>query len=1242
MEIPFSSRELFDVLTPEERIKDFIEQLGFMNWRSAVHHLQNIAGQGKEVRLGLERLLGNLLGDLAACADPDQALINFERFISGENAIQIMHDLLNYPRAVEILATIFSASQFLTEILLRNPDLAQPLYQRKTLSQRKTNTQYEQEALAFIQGETADEARLNKLRLYQRRELLRIGTNDLLDYFDLNTVIGQLSNLADGLVSACLDIASQQTGISQEGFVVIGMGKLGGQELNYSSDIDLLFVARENAHEKLRLGERLIENLDKVTAEGFLYRVDMRLRPWGKDGFLVTTLEGYHQYLAKNARLWEKQALLKARPIAGEIDLGRILLERAQDQIYFNPPEEIRSSVFAMKQRIEQILIQKGRRWGEVKLGEGSIRDIEFVVQYFQMAHARHFNDLRSRTTLVVLPRIGRRKLLSRDEVRILTDGYIFLRTIEHFLQMMHYRQTDTLPSEPAAIASLARRLGYQGRAAGESFLSRYQEHCLAVRTIYLRHVGSVPVKEELINNFVSPEVRKHVARMDSSYTDVFSSADIQKHAELAEKVDDTTPAVVDPVLQVDGTWRVTIIAYDYPGELSIICGLLFVYGFNILGGHIFTYEPLAGAPKPLSSSPATAGIGTTRRLSPRFQTGNSPVADTRQKIVDVFIVKPVLQLDTDNGIWLTYSQDLFNLIGLLKAGQRREARGQLAKRVGAAFQALPGKSTPLYPIDIEIDNEADDRYSVLRIDAPDTVGFLYEFTNALAFARINIVRMIVQSVGNRAQDILFVTDMDGRKITSPEKQRELRASIVLIKHFTHLLPHSPNPETALLHFREFLGQLFQRPNWPDEIASIEKSDVLGGLARVLGVSDFLWDDFLRMQYANLFPVVRDMDALATSKPRVQLEAEFQLALSSGIVGGIAYSDWRSTLNAFKDRELFRIDMRHILGLTTEFWDFAVELTELAEMVVAAGLKYCEAELRAQYGDPLDGVGNPCRLTVFALGKCGGRELGFASDIELMFVYEGMGSTTGPTVIDTCDYYEKLVPSVITAIRARMEGIFQIDLQLRPYGKAGAMAVSAESFRRYYSPDGPSWAYERQALVKMRRIAGDEDLAAEILELRDVYVYDSAPFDVTAMRAMRERQIRHLVTGGTFNAKFSPGGLVDIEYLIQGLQINHGAEHRIVRTTNLREAMEALHAINVLSDDDFVRLRKAHTFLRWLIDSLRVVRGNSKDTTVPPYSSEEFAFLAKRLLYESDRNRLWEDLGRFVSDVQEINHRLLV
>jgi glutamate-ammonia-ligase adenylyltransferase len=278
---------------------------------------------------------------------------------------------------------------------------------------------------------------------------------------------------------------------------------------------------------------------------------------------------------------------------------------------------------------------------------------------------------------------------------------------------------------------------------------------------------------------------------------------------------------------------------------------------------------------------------------------------------------------------------------------------------------------------------------------------------------------------------------------------------------------------------------------------------------------------------------------------------------------------------------------------------------------------------------------------VFALGKCGGRELGFASDIELMFVYAGDGKSDGEQPMGAPEFFIKLVECVTHAIYARREGIFEIDLRLRPYGKAGSLAVSLEAFDQYFRPEGPAWPFERQALVKLRPIGGNFELGNTLVRLRDEFLYTGKPFDVVAMRAMRERQVNQLVTPGTFNAKLSPGGAVDIEYLVQGLQITHGHKHPNVRNPNTRRALEALATAGIIRDSESERLEQAYVFLRSLIDGLRIVRGNAKDLTVPEPGTEEFAFLARRLGYNEEPERLERDLTETSEFVREASFRLL-
>lgn len=1186
---------------------------------------------------------------LAASASPERAAINFERLLNSvADASEILRALADDPHTVETLAAVLAGSQFLTEILLHNPGYLALLAARSGLAQIKSAGWLRAGARTatdpFLTGENGKpEGALDTLRRYQQRELLRIGAADLAGLVELASVTSQLSRLADAVVQTALEIVAGRLDIAPEGFVVIAMGKLGGGELNYSSDIDLVFVSDDNRADSTqaeepperwrRLGEQLIAALSRATVEGFLYRVDMRLRPWGRVGPLVPNRCGYLKYLHEHARLWEKQALLRARPIAGDLGLGHALLNEAEPLLYGAGEEALRREVHAMKLQTEAHLRQAGRTWGDVKLGEGSIRDAEFVVQYLQLAHGEHYEELRGGNTLQAMTRLAELGLLPPSEHRILAEGYTFLRTVEHYLQILEYRQTHSLPENRSDLRYLALRLGFTGPDAADEFAARYDLHSAAVRAIYLRHLAGASQPREnppqdandrpdftgdalpaggiamMLDNFDAPSAaaRQHMARLAPSYAATFDPVEIERHAIMAARLDSQQPVVIDTELLDGGRTRITIVGYDFLGELSIICGLIFAYGYSIMDGYVYTYEPV--------SSPSN-----------------------QRKIVDVFTLRPVNPA-AEAANWKAYEADLLHLVRLLQDHQQRAAQGELAKRVAAALRLREPGPPALPPVEIEIDNNASDRYTVLQISAPDTPGFLYEFTNALALSGVHISQVFVISSGARVRDTLFVTDTRGEKIKSKPRQRELRAATVLIKHFTHLLPRSPNPESALIHFHEYLGELFSRPSWPDELASLERPEVLDALARLLGVSEFLWDDFLRMQYENLFPVVTDVAALAHPKPAKQLQAELTSDISTG--------SWRDALNTFKDREMFRIDMRHILGQAGSFDAFSRELTELVEVVLATATERVQHELDTQYGRPLDEAGSPTRFALAALGKCGGRELGFASDIELMFIFAGsdgngpLGETEGPRVIQTAEYYEKLVVETTRAIRARREGIFQIDLQLRPYGRAGSLAVSLDAFRRYFAPDGPAWPYERQALVKLRAIGGDLSLGGEVEALRDSFIYTGAAFDVAAMRAMRERQLRHLVEAGRINAKFSKGGLVDLEYIVQGLQITYGHRSRELRVTNTGAAITALASAGIISEENAARLQAALTLLEQLINALRMVRGNSKDLTAPPLDSEEFAFLARRLGYGHDAERLSIALNETMGWVQRLEGRLL-
>ncbi len=1194
---------------PDDEAERWLQQQGFDDASAARRRLLDLCPD-RSARDHLGPCLPALLFAVAESASPDASLLNFERFVqSVPDRDALYRYLCEYPRAVEILVKLFVGSQFLTEILLRHPEYLSELTQHRRLAEFKTREEFVAACSESLAQKSSLADKLDAVRSFQKWELLRLGACDTFGLMDLKSVTLQLALLADSVVQVCLDTVAESLNLDTSGFAVLAFGKLGGEELNYSSDIDLVFVAEEGAERYWGLGQHLIKALMDATVNGFLYRVDMRLRPWGRSGPLVTNIGAYVDYLRKSGKLWEKQALLKARCIAGNYAIGQELLRRLTPVVFDVAADDVRANVIDMKGRIEAQLEKTGRKWGEVKAGQGSIRDVEFVTQCLQLVYGGEYPAVRSINTLDGLVRLADLDLIQADEYRRLSSGYVFLRTIEHALQLMHNKQMHTLPQERRELDYLARRLDFPGP---DEFVAHYDQHCREIRAVYEKYV----LRGEDARHEPEPtperSVQTHLGAAAASYQEQFPAEQLERHLTMLQELDDETIVRVEAVPLSENRWELTVVGYDQLGDLSAICGLLFVFGYDIISGNVFTGTEVAA----------------------RVETASGERA-SRRKFVDVFIVRPPLDV-VPPAVWSRYASDLSELLTLLRDKKYGEVQGRLAKRLAGALRETPASDSPLLPVTISVDNEADPDATVLHIQAEDTPGFLYELTNSLSLSNTSITRMQIQSAGRQVLDTLHVTDARGRKIDDPRRVRELRAAVVLIKHFTQLLPASPNPEAALLHFRELLEQLFSQPQWVEQLSDLQQPEVLKALAKMLGVSDFLWDDFLKLQHSNLFPVITDLEALQQPKSQQQLASE----LAAELAEETDRESRRRVLNAFKDREMLRVDLRHILGLQDKFGMFSRELTDIAEVIVESARKMCHDELAARHGTPCSEDGTPSALSVCALGKCGGWELGFASDIELMFIYEHDGRTDGPEPITTLEFYQQLVECFRKSIFARNKAIFEIDLRLRPYGRAGSLAVSLETFEKYFSADGPAWPFERQALVKLRPIAGDREFGERVVAVRDRLIYTGRPFDVASMRAMREKQNRQLVKAGRFNAKLSPGGLVDCEYFVQGLQMTYGHEHPSLRVTNTREALKALQAAGIISEEERIRLRDAYRFLRRVIDGLRMVRGDARDLTVPPVDSEEFEFLARRLGYENRVQMLEKDLETYTEDVRSLSKRL--
>jgi glutamate-ammonia-ligase adenylyltransferase len=686
---------------------------------------------------------------------------------------------------------------------------------------------------------------------------------------------------------------------------------------------------------------------------------------------------------------------------------------------------------------------------------------------------------------------------------------------------------------------------------------------------------------------------------------DRYDDAEQARHGALARSIRRPADVALEAVERGERRWTVTVSAADGIGALSIIAGLFTAYRLDILTADVFTVKLPTIAPERRPER-----VGAARRWGgPRRPPPVEPRAPARV-LLDIFDVRALGEVGPD--LWERFRADLASLVALIVAGPPERARDELIDRVSAAFQALGEPGTPLLPISIELANDPGAAPTRLTVRSVDTPGFLFAFTNALAGFTINIEQAEIRTEGGEAVDVFWVTDVGGRRLVGEERIHELRVATTLIKQFTHLLPRSPDPGQALRQFNALIADMLSRPQWTAELANLEAPAVLETLADLMGVSRFLWEDFLRMQHENLFPVLLDLPALKEPRPPAELRDDLTRRLRALDTTAARVE----ALNAFKDREMFRIDLRHITG-RSDFTEFADELSQLAEVVVATAAELAQVDLDRQFGAPRLADGRPCPWSIVALGKFGGGELCFGSDLELIVVYAGEGYADGPTPISNFDYFGRFVQTFRDMLRARREGIFEIDLRLRPHGKAGHFASTMAGFEQYYSAHGPAEQFERMALVRLRPVAGDAGLGERVVRARDAFVYSGRPLDLGNLRHLRGRQATELTPSGRVSAKYSAGGLVDIEYYVQAWQIAVGHADPAVRVTNTLAAIDRLTAGGHIPAERADQLRASYGFLRRLIDALRVVRGHAKDLTIPPASSREFAYLAHRLHYDS-------------------------
>jgi glutamate-ammonia-ligase adenylyltransferase len=490
------------------------------------------------------------------CPHPDQALKNLERWIDAlSNPGTLFSAFESTPELSRLFVTLLGSGHHIGDVLAQNPELANLVLEPEQLNDRPDVEAIVRHGRRMLGESISYTHQLDRLRFLRQKWYVRLAAADLADLWPQPEIWAGISTLAEALLILLRDAVwqnyAQERDLPEEcPLGIVGMGKLGGGELNYSSDVDLLYVLRDDADEKLeKHAARFCEAFGRALADrmgrGSLYRIDLRLRPFGSKGALAPRQRAYESYYQRYAQPWEHLALIRSRWIAGD-PAGKERWEAMRREICFQPTrgEWAVEELVRMRERVED---QGGEH--DLKRGAGGIRDVEFAVQIYQMLFGFRHEELQARPTLQVIDQLQQHELFDTATARSLSEGYEFLRKVEHGIQLAGEKQTHRLPEDRSELEFLARRVGYPGP---EPFESALQGHRTAIRYRYeellpaARRVGreSHPELRQRLGP-AYPQVLDWIETLPDSELFIRSLEENEGSAERAERVARLAPALL-------------------------------------------------------------------------------------------------------------------------------------------------------------------------------------------------------------------------------------------------------------------------------------------------------------------------------------------------------------------------------------------------------------------------------------------------------------------------------------------------------------------------------------------------------------------------------------------------------------------------------------------------------------------------------------------------------------------------
>jgi [glutamine synthetase] adenylyltransferase / [glutamine synthetase]-adenylyl-L-tyrosine phosphorylase len=447
----------------EDALKERLDVLGFRDVARAARTLhQLVAGSSRRAKL-LRVLSPPFLRSVATAPLPDEGLFSFLRLGDAlERRIDLLGTLRDNPPAIAILAQVLGSGRLLGDILIHAPEELAGVADTAGPSAPKDRDRLGREAIASLAWREPA-SRLDGLRRFKRREMLRISVADIAAVIDAEGAGVALSDLAEACLEAALDGQA-------DGFAIIGMGKLGGRELNYPSDLDVMFLHDASAPDPDGVAAALLRAIGEVTPEGQAFRIDPSIRPEGRAGPLVRSLDSFLEYYRRWAQPWERQALLKARTVAGDRALGHQFLSAVREVAYPAGMSEAElRQIRHLKARMEKERVARGSEpKRDMKIGPGGASDIEFAVQLAQLRFGRDHPEVQTTGTLAALRCLDASGLMPHHDAARLVQAYRFIAKLRNRLFFMAGRPTDVLPVKPEDLEALGIALGYSSQPRQE------------------------------------------------------------------------------------------------------------------------------------------------------------------------------------------------------------------------------------------------------------------------------------------------------------------------------------------------------------------------------------------------------------------------------------------------------------------------------------------------------------------------------------------------------------------------------------------------------------------------------------------------------------------------------------------------------------------------------------------------------------------------------------------------------